>query len=134
MIPAMPAPSPTTERPALYYDGACPVCSREIAMYRAQPGADAVQWVDVTRCSAEQLGPGLTPEAAMQRLHLRRADGRLVSGAAAFTTLWQQLPRWAWLGRLLGRPPLLWLLEAGYRGFLLARRAWRRPPRTTPTA
>lgn len=121
----MPEETPST-RPTLYYDGACPVCSREIAMYRRQPGADAVRWVDVTCCPTEALGPGLTREAALARLHLRRADGSLVSGAAAFTTLWLNLPRWAWLGRLLGTRPVLWILEPGYRVFLKLRRGWRR--------
>lgn len=115
--------------PTLYFDGGCPVCAREIAMYRRQPGADGVRWVDVSRCGGDELGPGLRREDAMARLHLRRADGRLVSGAAAFTGLWQALPRWAWLGRLLGRGPALRLLELGYRGFLRARPLWRREAR-----
>jgi predicted DCC family thiol-disulfide oxidoreductase YuxK len=119
---------PSAPLPTLYYDGACPVCSREVAMYQRQTGAEQVQWVDVTRCDAAALGDGLTREAAMARLHLRQADGRLVSGAGAFTALWQLLPRWAWLGRLLGSGPALWLLEAGYRGFLRVRRSWRRAP------
>lgn len=114
-------------RPTLYFDGACPVCSREIAMYQRQPGADGVCWVDIAQCNAADLGAGLTRDAAMARLHLRRPDGSLVSGAAAFTSLWQTLPRWSWLGRLLGSGPALWLLELAYRGFLVVRRGWRRP-------
>ena len=113
-------------KPTLYYDGACPVCSREVAMYRRQAGADGVCWVDVAHCAPAELGAGLSREAALARLHLRRPDGRLVSGAAAFALLWQTLPRWSWLGRLLGSGAGLWLLEAGYRAFLLARPAWRR--------
>ena len=111
--------------PTVYFDGGCPVCSREIAMYQRQPGADSVVWIDVTRCGASDLGSGLTRDAAMARLHLRRPDGSLVSGAQAFTSLWRLLPRWAWLGRMLGTVLGLWLLEAGYRGFLAIRRGWR---------
>lgn len=114
-------------RPTLYYDGACPVCTREIALYRRQPGADGVCWVDVSQCGPEALGPGLNREAALARLHLRQGDGRLVSGAAAFVALWQALPGWARWGRALAWPPLLAMLEAGYRGFLVVRRLWRRP-------
>jgi len=112
--------------PTLYYDGACPVCSREIALYRRQAGAERVCWVDVAQCAPEALGPGLSRETALARLHARRPDGSLVSGAAAFTLLWRALPRWAWLGRLLGARPVLPLLEAGYRLFLAIRPLWRR--------
>jgi predicted DCC family thiol-disulfide oxidoreductase YuxK len=111
--------------PTVYFDGACPVCSREIAMYRRQPGGESVRWVDVAQCDATAMGTDLTRQAAMARLHLRRADGSLVSGARAFTELWSALPRWAWLGRLMDNGPCLWLLESGYRAFLLLRRLWR---------
>ncbi|MGN6581917.1 MAG: thiol-disulfide oxidoreductase DCC family protein [Bordetella sp.] len=115
-----------TTKPTLYYDGGCPVCSREVAMYRRQPGAQDVCWVDVSRCDAADLGPGLSRDAAMSRLYLRLPDGRLVSGAMAFATLWQSLPRLAFLGRLLSARPVVWLLEAVYRLFLLVRPAWRK--------
>jgi predicted DCC family thiol-disulfide oxidoreductase YuxK len=113
-------------KPTLYYDGACPICAREVAMYRRQPGADGVCWVDVARCDTSALGPGLTRDAALARLHLRWPDGSLVSGAAAFTGLWQALPRWSWLGRLFGSAAALRMLEAGYRAFLAVRPLWRR--------
>jgi len=113
------------QKPTLYFDGACPVCDREVSMYRNQPGADGVRWVDAARCESSDLGPGLTRDAALARLHLRRPDGVLVSGAAAFAGLWQSLPRWAWLGRLFGSRAALRLLEATYRAFLAVRPLWR---------
>jgi predicted DCC family thiol-disulfide oxidoreductase YuxK len=124
MIRRMKTPDQTLA--TVYFDGGCPVCSREIAVYQSQAGADAVSWVDVSRCDASQLGPDLSRADAMARLHLRRADGSLVSGAEAFTSLWRVLPRWSWLGRLLGTAPALVVLEAMYRMFLVVRRSWRR--------
>jgi predicted DCC family thiol-disulfide oxidoreductase YuxK len=112
-------------RPTLSYDGACPVCARELAAYRRQPGADGVRWVDVSRCATAELGPGLDRGQALARQHLRLADGRLVDGAAAFVALWRALPRLAWLGRLVGGGWRLRLLEAAYRVFLRVRPAWR---------
>jgi len=113
---------PTT----VYFDGACPVCSREIAVYQHGPGGQAIRWVDVTRCGPGELGPGLNREAALARLHLRHGDGQLVSGAAAFTGLWKQLPRWRWLGLVFGSGLRLAALELAYRLFLWLRRVWRR--------
>jgi 3-demethoxyubiquinol 3-hydroxylase len=110
----------------VYYDGACPVCSREIAMYRQQPGSEACSWVDASQCSASELGPGLDQQGALARMHVRRADGRLVSGAAAFILMWQAFPATRWLGRMAAFPPLSWLLEMGYRLFLRVRPLWRK--------
>jgi predicted DCC family thiol-disulfide oxidoreductase YuxK len=110
----------------VYFDGGCPVCSREIALYRRQPGAAGIAWVDATTCPVSALGAGLDRESALRRLHVRTADGQLSSGAVAFTALWRQLPRTAWIGRLLSRGPLPAILEAGYRLLLLVRRTWRR--------
>jgi predicted DCC family thiol-disulfide oxidoreductase YuxK len=115
--------------PALtvYFDGECPVCSREISMYRRQAGAGAIAWVDATACPAAALGADLSRRSALARLHVRTSDGELASGAKAFTTLWRHLPRIAFLGRMLSHRPVSAILEAGYRVLLVARRSWRRP-------
>lgn len=116
------------DRPTVYFDGACPVCRREIALYRRGAGAEAVCWVDASACPPEALGAQLSREAALARLHLRQADGRLVQGAAAFLALWSALPGHpglARLARVLNRPALLPLLDRAYAAFLRLRRLWR---------
>lgn len=116
----MNGPAKTT----VYFDGACPLCTREIGLYRRAEGADALRFVDVTR---EAPPPGVTREAALARLHVARPDGSVVSGAAGFAALWSSLPRWRLLGRIAAAPVILPGLEAAYRGFLRLRRTWRRP-------
>lgn len=109
---------------SVYYDGGCPLCRAEIAHYRRCEGAERLRFVDVGRdVPAPPLGAGLDREAALRRFHVRDAQGRLVSGAAAFARLWRVLPHWRWLGRLVtlrvfGVRPLLPLAEAAYRLFL----------------
>ena len=119
-----------TDQPAarVYYDGACPVCTREIAQYRAARGADAIDFVDVSACPPDALGADLSREAALARMHVRLADGRLVSGAAAFAALWGALPGFAWLARIAALPGAMTAMEAGYLLFLRVRRLWRRAP------
>jgi ubiquinone biosynthesis monooxygenase Coq7 len=112
----------------VYFDGACPLCRREIAHYRERQGAESIRWVDAAAADAGALGEGLDRDAALARLHVRGADGRLVSGAAAFAAIWRQLPAYAWLGRLASPAPVQWVLELGYRGFLGVRRLWRPVP------
>jgi predicted DCC family thiol-disulfide oxidoreductase YuxK len=109
----------------VYFDGECPVCLREIAHYRRQRGAEAIAWIDASRCDEVALGPGLDRVAVMSRFHVREADGTLVTGAAAFVTIWRRLPGFAWLARVASTRPALVILEVGYAVFLRARPLWR---------
>ena len=113
-------------RPVVYYDGGCPVCSREIGQYRRRAGGEGFEWLDVTRADGAQLGAGLTREAALGRMHVRRADGTLVSGAAAFAEIWRGMRGLRWLGALVAVPPFDAAAEVLYRVFLRVRPLWRR--------
>lgn len=106
--------------PTVYYDGSCALCSIEIAHYRRQAGAEAIEWVDVGHEAADP-GPGLSREAAMARFHVRDANGRLVSGAAGFALVWSRLDSWRWAARLARLPGVTPLLEFLYRSFLPVR-------------
>jgi predicted DCC family thiol-disulfide oxidoreductase YuxK len=110
------------------YDGACPLCRREIGIYRGlRPVEDHVQvcFADVSDVRV-QLPPGTTREQLLARFHVRNNDGQLLSGAQAFLALWGALPGWrflAWPGRV---PGVVWLMERAYRVFLRCRPALQR--------
>jgi predicted DCC family thiol-disulfide oxidoreductase YuxK len=110
----------------IYFDGACPLCRREIAHYRNQEGAASIAWVDAAQCDPDSLGADLDRDAALARLHARRADGSLVSGVAAFAMIWARLPAYRWLAPIVSLRPVLFLLEIGYSAFLRLRPLWRR--------
>lgn len=128
-------PSPPRDVGALtvYFDGACPVCSREIAVYRRQAGAAQCVWVDASSCPESALGAGLPRDAALARFHVRRADGVLVDGARGFAALWCALPRLAWAGRIASLPLISGVLASAYSAFLRVRPLWQ-STRTTPTS
>jgi predicted DCC family thiol-disulfide oxidoreductase YuxK len=112
-------------RPAVFFDGSCPLCTAEISTYRKCRGADEIDWVDVagggTGVHSETIAPGLMRTDAMRRFHMRRADGEIVSGGAAFAELWTALPAFSWAGRIGRQRPVALLLEGAYRLFLPVR-------------
>jgi predicted DCC family thiol-disulfide oxidoreductase YuxK len=117
---------------SVYYDGGCPLCRAEIAAYQRLEGAEKLRWLDLQSCTTQELGEGLDRQVALKRMHVRRADGRLVDGAAAFVEIWSVLPGWARLARLARLPGVVSLMELGYRVFLVIRPLWRRPPASCP--
>jgi predicted DCC family thiol-disulfide oxidoreductase YuxK len=134
-----PSSTPTDARGdtlTVLYDGACPLCRREIAHYQSlaraladaadgDPAAPAVHFADVSD-PAVALPPQRTRAQLLRRFHVRRADGTLVDGAAAFVVLWARLPGWRWLARLARVPGVTPLLELSYRAFLPLRPALQR--------
>ena len=126
-------PKPLT----VLYDGACPLCRREIGVYRGlQPLRldSPVCFADVSD-AALPLPPGTTREQLMARFHVRGRDGELLSGAQAFLALWAALPGWRWLARVGRLPGAAWVMERAYRLCLRWRPALQRwafrldPPR-----
>lgn len=99
------------------YDGACPLCRREIALYQGLPANAPLCFADVSD-PAMPPPPTTTRDQLLARFHVRHADGRLESGAAAFVALWQRLPGWCWLAFAARLPGVLWVLERAYRAFL----------------
>lgn len=117
---------PAGERACVYYDGGCPLCRAEIASYQRTPGGESLRWVDVHSCDPALLGAGLERSAALARMHVRRADGTLIRGAAAFAEIWAAMPRWRWLARVARLPGVMPLLDLGYSAFLRVRPLWRK--------
>lgn len=95
-------------KPTVFYNGSCPVCRAEIEHYRRldRSAESALAWADVAGPDATAVRPGIDAEAMRRRLHVVDADGRLLVGVPAFARIWEHLPRFRWLARLV-RLPLL---------------------------
>lgn len=109
--------------PALtvFFDGACPLCQREIAYYQRLDTAQRVAWVDVSGTDAA-CPDGYCQQDLLKRFHVRTPEGRWLSGAAGFAHLWLHLPGvWRYLGRVASWGPITWVLERAYRAFLPVR-------------
>lgn len=117
--PTPAAASPVNEPPPLtvLYDGACPLCRREIGIYSGLEPNTPVCFADVSD-AALPLPPGTTREQLLARFHVRSREGELLSGAQAFLALWAALPGWRWLARAGRLPGAAWAMERAYRVFL----------------
>ena len=118
--------SGSTHPVTVYFDGSCPLCRREIGFYRRSRGASDIVWEDVSSAAQGHVASDLTCSQAMARFHVRDAQGKLTSGAAAFVQLWLNLKYWRWLGQLCKGPLSLRLLEHCYIYFLRWRPALQR--------
>jgi predicted DCC family thiol-disulfide oxidoreductase YuxK len=110
-------------RVTVWYDGACPLCRREIAAMRGLDRRSRIDFVDV----ADPAAPACPVDRAelLARFHARE-DGVIYSGAAAFAAMWRAIPLLRPFGLLARAPFILWLLERAYRLFLRARPALQR--------
>ena len=99
----------------VFFDGACPLCRREIAHYRRRDRAARIAFVDIAADPTPLACIGVTQAEALAAMHARRADGTLLRGAAAFVALWEEIPGWRLAARLVrATPGLLPLAERLY--------------------
>jgi predicted DCC family thiol-disulfide oxidoreductase YuxK len=117
-----PCGTATADRATVYYDGACPVCSREVALYRRLDAASAIRWHDVSVDAGDLGRDGVSQADALAVLHARLPDGRLVTGVAAFVAIWERLPVVRRLAPVARWRPVRWLLERGYAWYAPRRR------------
>ncbi|GLR46625.1 thiol-disulfide oxidoreductase DCC family protein [Sphingomonas astaxanthinifaciens] len=106
----------------VWFDGACPLCRREIALMRRLDRAGRIAFVDV---SGEVADCPIDRAALLARFHARE-DGQLLSGAAAFAAMWRAIPWLRPLGLAARHPRVLALLERAYLRFLEIRPALQR--------
>ena len=107
----------------VWYDGACPLCRREIALIRRLDRRGAIRFIDAAQ--SEPAACPLDRADLLARFHASE-NGRVVSGAAAFAAMWRAIPLLRPAGLAFQRPFALALLERLYRIFLRARPALQR--------
>ncbi len=116
-------------RTMMFYDGGCPLCSREVAHYRCLDSKGRIEWIDI-HANPRAVDPiGVTHEQAMARLHVRDEAGEIQTGVWAFAAVWDALPYYRWLARILRALRLLPALDVAYTQFA----RWRSKRRACET-
>lgn len=102
----------------VWYDGACPLCVREIAFMRRLDRHGAIAFVDAAH--GAPLDCPIAPEDLLARFHVREGE-RVLSGAAAFAAMYRAIPLLRPIGQLARLPVLDRLFDRAYRAFLRVR-------------
>jgi predicted DCC family thiol-disulfide oxidoreductase YuxK len=106
----------------VWFDGACPLCTREMALMRRLDRRARIRFVDVadpsTSCPIDR-------SELLARFHAEE-QGRVLSGAAAFAAMWRAIPVLRPIGLLARLGPVERLLERMYIHFLRWRPALQR--------
>lgn len=105
-------------RVTVWYDGACPLCLREIALMRRLDRRHAINFLDVSR--ADAVCP-IDRTLLLARFHAQEAGGPVLDGAAAFAAMWRAIPLLRPLGLLARNRSVLAALERLYLAFLKVR-------------
>ncbi len=100
----------------VFYDGACPLCMREIRMLRGRDRRQRIRFVDIAATGFDAASVGLTWETLMDRIHGRLPDGTLVEGVEVFRRLYAAVG-FAPLVALTRLPGIRQLLDVAYHAF-----------------
>ena len=98
----------------IYYDGSCPFCQWSRTVIKPWDTRNRLLFLDYNDPQVA-AATALSPEELGREMHLREPNGNWAAGFTAWATILRALPRWAWLGWLLGRPPLRWVGPGLYR-------------------
>jgi predicted DCC family thiol-disulfide oxidoreductase YuxK len=96
------------------YNDACPICRAEIRHYRTRAEAAQAPLVFDDLNVADLGGWRMTADQARRRMHARLPDGTIVSGVEAFALIWERLPGYGWLARIVRLPGLRGLADLAY--------------------
>ena len=100
----------------VFYDGACPLCMREIRMLMRKDRRGRIEFTDIAAPGFSAEAYGTTYGALMARIRGRLPDGTWIEGVEVFRRLYSAIG-WGWLVAFTRVPGLSHLLSLGYRAF-----------------
>ena len=103
---------------SIWYDGDCPVCRQEVALYPRIDRDGRIDWIDITALADGDLPSGKSRADLLGRFHAREADGPWQVGVDAFAAVWRVLPGFRYFAFLFRLPVIRQIAQVAYLGFL----------------
>lgn len=92
-----------SDRLTVIYNDTCPICAREVAQYKRLTSRHDLDIAYEGLSEGDLARYGLSQRDAARRLHVVR-DGCRVDGVDAFALIWERMPGFRWLARLVRLP------------------------------
>lgn len=119
----MTEPLASTQVVEVFFDGACPLCVREINFLKRRDKRQRVRFTDIADPSFDPDSLGLPWETFMAKIHGRLPDGRWIEGVEVFRRLYGAVGL-GWLLAPTRVPGLKQLADLAYRVFARNRLRW----------
>jgi predicted DCC family thiol-disulfide oxidoreductase YuxK len=100
----------------VFYDGACPLCRREIAWIRKLDRRDRIQFTDIASEDFQSASVGKSHDELMAKMHGRLPTGEIITGVEVFRRMYDAVG-FRTLANISRWPILRQILDVGYRLF-----------------
>ncbi|HWA71392.1 MAG TPA: DUF393 domain-containing protein [Polyangiaceae bacterium] len=100
----------------VFYDGECPLCSREIRMLERLDRHKRIRFTDIAAPGFDARALGFEHAQLMAKIHARLPNGQVVEGVEVFRQLYGAVG-YERLVRVSRAPGISGLLDLGYRWF-----------------
>lgn len=109
-----------TEKLTVFYDGKCSLCRWEIAFYKKRVNTNTVDWIDITNEEFNVDIYNLDYRNLLMHLHVEKS-GNISKGVDAFILLWQHVPSWTFMAKLISFWPVKVVAKLAYQLFAICR-------------
>ena len=84
------------------FNDSCKICSKEISHYKSLKPAE-IKWIDINDIEMSEEISGKNHRELLRRLHVIE-DNKIYSGVKAFIKMWDKIPKYKWVSRLIATP------------------------------
>lgn len=107
----------------VFFDGACPLCRREIAWLRRWDRDARIRFTDIAHNDFDAATAGVSHDQLMAEIHARLPDGQWIRGVEVFRRLYAAVG-WRRLVAMTRCPGVSHVLDVAYRVFARNRLRW----------